>query len=120
MFRYIASLGIIVGFFVGLTLIFLAGSLRETQKIFGVAKTLESRLKVVALLLLSFFLIIAGLLILKFKDISWAGEIVFGVVGFLVLLRLRYIKEEYIRIIWAIVGLLLLMPPLYWLWCLKF
>ncbi|MDD4989708.1 MAG: hypothetical protein PHW31_00120 [Candidatus Pacebacteria bacterium] len=119
MFCYIASLGIIVGFLVGLLFIFLAiVGLVKIQRNIGVAriffkKQTSAQVKMAALMLLGFFLIIAGLLILKAKNISWAGEIVFGIVGLVFLWRLRYIQEEFLRIIVAMAGISLLTPPLY-------
>ncbi len=121
MFSYIASLGIIVGFLVGSIFIFLAiDCLAKIQKVVGDKQISALRLKMAALIPLGLLIIIAGLLILKAKDISWAGEIVFSVIGIFLLWRLRYSRNEILRIVFAIAGTLLLAPPLYWLWCFKF
>ena len=127
MFSYIASLGTIVGIFVGVSLVYFAViglvKIKESASVaqFFFERTYEQkicalRIKMAAILFFGIFLIGGGILAIKFKEIAWMADIIFGVVGVALLWRLRCIKEEILRVAVAIAGLLLLAPPLYWLW----
>lgn len=115
MFSYFASLGIVFGLFIGVLFVVMANiGLARAQK--ATSQAPVSQVKMAALMLLGVMVFSAGIIIWKAKEIAWAGEIVFLVVGLVILWRTRYVIEQHLKFFWALAGLFLLVPPLHWLW----